>query len=100
MTDTPETAITPGPWKIVDNRILNDAFWIEAHHPEGFSVSIAEVRQGCDEADEIGSSHANARLIAAAPDLLAACKLAVAAMGPIDAARHIQQVIDRAEGKL
>lgn len=40
-----------------------------------------------------------ARLFAAAPELLEACKLAVAAMGPMDAARHIQKAIDKAEGR-
>ena len=35
----------PGPWSIVDNRSMNGAWWIEAMHPEGLRVSIAEVRQ-------------------------------------------------------
>lgn len=43
---------------------------------------------------------ADAWLLAAAPDLLEACRVAVAAMGNIDAAQHIQRAIDKAEGKL
>lgn len=43
---------------------------------------------------------ADARLMAAAPDLLDACRLAVAAMGNVNAAQHIQHAIDKAEGKL
>ena len=55
---------------------MNGAWWIEAMHPEGFEVSIAEVRQGCDEADDISTVEANAALIAAAPTLLAILKAA------------------------
>lgn len=63
---------TPGSWTVEDKRSLNDAFWIEVQHPDGYSVSIAEVRDGCDEAAELGCMEANARLIASAPDLLEA----------------------------
>ena len=68
---------TPGPWKITDNRSMAGSYWIEACHPEGFPVSIAEVRNGCEEAAELGTEEANAALIAAAPDLLSACKTAL-----------------------
>lgn len=68
----------PGPWTIVDNRSMNGALWIEAPHPEGFNVSIAEVRQGCEEADEISDLFSNAHLIAAAPRLLSALKKMIA----------------------
>lgn len=63
-------AHAPGPWSIADNREMNGALWIEAAHPEGFNVSIAEVRQGCGEADEISDLHSNANLIASAPEML------------------------------
>ena len=53
---------------------MNGAWWIEAMHPEGFEVSIAEVRQGCDEADDISTVEGNAALIAAAPALYEALK--------------------------
>lgn len=57
---------TPAPWQIVDNRHLNDAYWICA--PDEFT-SHAEVRAGSGEAEDAGDMLANARLIAAAPDL-------------------------------
>lgn len=61
MTNT--TARTPGPWSVVDNRDLNGAFWIEVEHPTVGNVSLAEVRSGCEEADELGSPEANAAFI-------------------------------------
>jgi hypothetical protein len=66
-----------GIWKAVDHRDLNGAFWIEVDHPRQGKFSIAEVRNGCDEADEVCSAEANAALIAAAPELLAALKWCV-----------------------
>lgn len=64
---------TPGEWKIIAiPGEINDAYWIgtEKYH------SIAEVRNGADD-DEYGGPErekANARLIAAAPDLSAELK--------------------------
>ncbi len=66
-----ETKFTPGPWEVVDRTDLGERFWIEVEHPEVGNVSLAAVRGGCDEADEIGDDLANAHLIAAAPDLYA-----------------------------
>lgn len=61
---------TPGPWSVTDNRSLNGAYWIEFD----FACSIAEVRHGGEDTWEgdpyPGTPEANARLIAAAPDLL------------------------------
>lgn len=65
---------TPGPWTVIDNHDLNDAYWILARHPDGFTVSIAEVRSGGSEAREIGDPLADAALIAEAPALLDAVK--------------------------
>ena len=82
---------------------MNGAWWIEAMHPEGFEVSIAEVRQGCDEADDISTVEANAALIAAAPTLLAILKAAAEDDvvqwhdGPLLKAAH--EVISKAEGR-
>lgn len=59
---------TPGPWAVTDNRDLNGAYWIETDLFE----SLAEVRPGSTEAEEMGDTLANAHLIAAAPDLYAA----------------------------
>jgi hypothetical protein len=67
-----DTKFTPGPWSTQDERSLCDEIWIGAEHPEVGFVSHASVRSGCGETDELGSLEANARLIAAAPDLFSA----------------------------
>ncbi len=59
---------TPGPWQVIDNRSMNGNYWIGTDA----WTSHAEVRMGCGEAAELGDELANAKLIAAAPDLLAA----------------------------
>jgi hypothetical protein len=66
-----------GTWKVIDCRDLNGAYWIEVDHRQQGKFSIAEVRNGCEEADEVCSVEANAALIAAAPELLAALKWCV-----------------------
>lgn len=63
---------TPGPWEVYDAREMADEFWIRVKHPDGWDVSLAAVRPGCDEADDLGDNEANARLIAQAPKMLAA----------------------------
>ena len=68
---------TPGPWSIYDRREVCDEIWIGVVNPDGFEVTHAAVRYGCEEAEELGDIEANARLIASAPDLLAALKEAV-----------------------
>lgn len=83
MSQDQQQTTTPGPWVIF--------------HADGVSSVMPAMRPG-----EIATgitNEADARLIAVAPDLLAACKLAVAAMGNKDAARHIEAVIARAEGR-
>ncbi len=56
---------TKGPWVAVDQRFENPTFWIEVDHPEVGNVSIAEVRNGCGEADGLGNAEVNAAYIAA-----------------------------------
>lgn len=67
---------TPGPWRIIEDKgALNEAYWIG---PEPFH-SICEVRNGAED-EEYGGEEteiANARLIAAAPELLEACREAL-----------------------
>lgn len=62
---------------------MNGRFWIRARLPDGTPVSHAEVRGGCGEADELGSMLANARLIAAAPDLAGALVALLCALEPM-----------------
>lgn len=72
---------TPGPWKAEGwkETVVNDSrgTTIALHPGDSREYGLAEVQ-------------ANARLIAAAPDLLAACKLAVARNG----APHPNYVLD------
>ena len=65
---------TPGPWVYRDesDMVPDEPFWIGVEHPNWGFVSHAAARAGCTEAEELGDMEANARLIAAAPELLAA----------------------------
>lgn len=63
---------TLGPWRYINESDMTpeEPFWIGAEHPTCGFVSHAVVRSGCSESDELGDLEANARLIAAAPELL------------------------------
>lgn len=64
---------TPGPWRVTEGRRIDSG--------RGYSTAIADVwahGEGADDAPSTGEAEANARLLAAAPDLLEACKEAVA----------------------
>jgi len=72
---------TPGPWKIADVEVVGGMGF---HKIETVDQTIHEGEHPCPVAlaycidthvfEHLGDSEANARLIAAAPDLLAACK--------------------------
>ncbi len=79
---------TPGPWQH-----MTDCNEIVQRHGSNDVIARVELL-GPDD------GWANCRLIAAAPELLEACKLAFAAMGNMDAARVIRSVIAKAEGRL
>jgi hypothetical protein len=66
-----KVTFTPGPWRYEDNASMtpDTPYWIGADHPEVGFCSHAHVRSGCDEAEELGDMEANARLIAAAPEI-------------------------------
>ena len=64
---------TPGPWKYHLGRGTNPRFHI--HASGGYQIaSTTELERHPQAYDENELREANARLIAAAPDLLAACK--------------------------
>lgn len=82
---------TPGPWCFWDHYSGEpDAFVVG---PENF-VTVADVRQGAS--DVPGDPAANARLISAAPDLLAALKALLDHAGIADAAPEDVDEEDRA----
>lgn len=71
---------TPGPWSVVDTR--DDRRRLQIHHDSApiviASVHDSDDRVGAQRRDGISrEAYANARLIAAAPDLLAALEAAV-----------------------
>lgn len=68
------TPYTPGPWRVHED-IPSDSYCplIEAENSEGYSVDIANVSRPA--AGGLDNMEANAKLIAAAPELLEALKL-------------------------
>lgn len=102
MSEKQEVQHTPGTW-IAVNADINDS------DPNRWSVCvdgeaqyfIATIENGAP-GDTLGTEEANARLIAAAPDLLEACKVALANM-PQSYAMHtplclLQRAIKKAKG--
>ena len=76
MNDTKEKhAFTPGPWHAFEQNASNPnskgLFEIDANHPSGNRQTIAVTPYKGDGTE----LHANARLIAAAPEMLEQCKL-------------------------
>lgn len=62
---------TPGPWEVVECR--ERGLLVEHSHDNGPITTIAKVLgTGCDDQTTVATANADARLIAAAPDLLAA----------------------------
>lgn len=79
---------TPGPWEVVDE------VCIEADGAAVALVDTHELNPGALDAD------ANATLIAAAPDLLAACRFAIDCLAPhMDMAHDmLEEAITKATG--
>ncbi len=66
-----EVRHTPGPWTVRGGSMV----W--SSHQYGFDVATIDTFTGNAAILPAGQREASARLIAAAPDLLAACKLAL-----------------------
>lgn len=85
-------AHTPGPWRVgtsygaVITDVEHDGVWTDPENRTGYGGFLV-----CESV----RSEANARLIAAAPELLAACKAALDGDGVSDPVR--QQIIDAVE---
>jgi hypothetical protein len=81
---------TPGPWKVADR------FHVWTADKVGCEVAAVCVENLDD--DGLGQADADARLIAAAPDLLAACKLALTAGDQQYVQFILRAAIAKAEG--
>ena len=80
---------TPGPWYVNGDCIEADG----PNGPRDITVAVAtETRRGCDNG-------ADARLIAAAPDLLAAAKLVLEAGDQEYVKFIVRDAISKAEGR-
>jgi len=77
---------TPGPWKV---RKDYGRHWISARKIQIADVTDITVGRGMVDTD-VSTTMANALLIASAPDLLAACKLAVRVLVPSAAITHAE----------
>jgi hypothetical protein len=83
---------TPGPWILERDRAKSLSIY-------GDTTFIGEVYHEVDEPSP--EENANARLIAAAPDLLDACRMALSCMAPDDndiTARALRAAIAKATG--
>ena len=90
---------TPGPWTINENLEYGDEYWFGGE--KGFCIDVGPATIGGLK-DKIEQGKANARLIAAAPELLDALKKEVSI---IDTKEHavmhdfICETISKAEGR-
>ena len=65
---------TPGPWEIEEYLDFGDEYWYGGN--QGFTIHAGPAVLGSTNKGDIPKAQANARLIAAAPELLAALKAA------------------------
>lgn len=95
------TRHTPGPWKIQCGGFQqDDGFGISTDNAASKRVSLVAECWPCLILDESHREEllANARLIAAAPELLEACRLAVECIGDESLAAPIRAAITKAGG--
>lgn len=101
------TKHTPGPWRYIPNlRFTSEGQNEDYAYPYLIYAGAEFIAQvATDQMCEETADEANARLLTAAPDLLAALKELVPATGSLDASRYIraldaaQAAIAKAEGK-
>lgn len=69
---TPHCAHTPGPWRYDNDALLPDEWYMDGPVTAGGRFIAAAITSPETEGPGLPEAKANARLIAAAPDLLAA----------------------------
>lgn len=88
---------TPGPWRSGD--VFNTVFGPPNGNPSPLTIATVHMLHSYDD----GSKNANARLIAAAPELLEACKAALHDKPPVclrpTVVEMLISAIRKAEGK-
>ena len=88
---------TPGPWHVGEERgFANNRVWaVDRKHPIAMLLS-----QGMSPPDLDPEAQANAKLIAAAPDLLAALETLCKALAPIRATKATLEAYDKAKAAI
>jgi hypothetical protein len=69
-----QTTFTPGPWEVIRHQHVDGELWLSVNQhadPDGMKEWVAEIKYLTTDAER---QWANARLIAAAPDMLAALR--------------------------
>jgi hypothetical protein len=101
LTMTTEAKHTPGPWAVHPSKARVDAF------VGGAPLPVCELLWPTDQRSE-AETEANARLIAAAPELLAACKAMLVLLIPkfehepmkyFSEIQQIEAALSKAEGR-
>jgi len=99
-TDTEKTQHTPGPWAPHLGRGANPRFHIQTEG--GYQIaSTPELVRHSQAFDENAQKEANARLIAAAPDLLAALEyiLSCEGLANVHSRNMAEEAIAKAKGE-
>ena len=92
---------TPGPWTVKEDLHYGDEFWYGG--PKGFTITVGPAVLGDTTKRTIPEQQANARLIAAAPELLACLKALQRFTEQLvfnrDLAERVNAAITQAEGR-
>lgn len=87
---------TPGPWEVRNNN--NGTLGIDAFEPDGTRCCPAQINGDATDETYGPNVRDNARLIAAAPDLLAACEVALELLEQSNGEQTIEEYLGLAGG--
>lgn len=99
---TPPKTFTPGPWRVsnLDARVIGP---VRILRDKDSATEIQQILAVARVTERLQETEPNARLIAAAPDLLETCRIVLGHLdgstGEVDAVSILQQVIAKAEGR-